>query len=344
RGRVKDWGDDYGNRVDRFLMGVGHFDGELPAVVMCRGYYAATKLEAWCWRRGRLSRLWGFDTTASPKLKAYEGQGNHGIDIGDVDSDGFDEIIYGAMALDHDGTPLYTTRLGHGDAGHLSDIDPDRPGLEFFCIHEKPRHPHGVELRDARKGEVIWSRRSADVGRGLAMDVDPRHRGYESWASGRGLSGLWGARGRTISEKKPKSCNFGVWWDGDLLREVLDRTAISKWDWLAESERRLLTAEGCAWNNGTKANPCLSADILGDWREEVVWRSADGGELRVYTTTIPTVHRLPTLMHDPVYRIGVAVQNVGYNQPPQPGFYLGEGMARPPRHDIRTRYGGTRGM
>ena len=158
------------------------------------------------------------------------------------------------------------------------------------------------------------------------------------------MAGLWSAKGGTISGSKPRSCNFAVWWDGDLLREVLDRTAISKWDWLAESERRLLTAEGCAWNNGTKANPCLSGDILGDWREEVVWRSADGRELRVYTTTIPTEHRLPTLMHDPVYRIGVAVQNVGYNQPPQPGFYLGEGMARPPRRAIRMPSGGARGM
>ena len=146
------------------------------------------------------------------------------------------------------------------------------------------------------------------------------------WASGDGLTGVWNVKGETISPEKPRSCNFGVWWDGDLLRELLDGNRITKWDWGRSAESPLLIAEGCVANNSTKSNPCLAADILGDWREEVIWRSRDGKELRIYSTTIPSKHRLTTLMHDPQYRLSVAWQNVGYNQPTQPGFYLGEGM------------------
>jgi rhamnogalacturonan endolyase len=336
RGKVTDWGDAYGNRVDRFLMGVGYFDGERPSVLMCRGYYALTKLEAWNWRGGKLSRVWRFDTNSSPDLKAYEGQGNHNLSIGDVDGDGKDEVIYGAMAVDHDGKPLYTTGLRHGDALHLSDIDPDRPGLEVLDIHEHNQHPHGLEFRDAATGKLIWSKPSPDVGRGVAFDIDPAHRGYECWASGVGLSALYDCKGNVISERKPRSCNFGVWWDGDALRELLDRTTISKWDPATSTERPILTAEGCASNNGTKANPSLCADILGDWREEVIWRTQDSRELRIYTTSIPTQIRLRTLMHDAIYRLSAAAQNVGYNQPTQPGFYLGDGMKPPGKPNITT--------
>jgi rhamnogalacturonan endolyase len=168
------------------------------------------------------------------------------------------------------------------------------------------------------------------------MDIDPRHRGCEMWASGPGLEGVWNVKGEMISERKPRSCNFGVWWDGDLLRELLDRNVISKWNWSEGTETELLVAEECASNNGTKATPALCADILGDWREEVLWRTTDNKELRIYTTTIPTAHRLPTLMHDPQYRLSVAWQNVAYNQPTQPGFYLGDGMKTPPRPAIRA--------
>src|SRR5205085_4700156 len=200
------------------------------------------------------------------------------------------------------------------------------------------RQKIGVTMRDARTGKVLWSKPSPDVGRGVTMDIDPRHPGCECWASG--FNALWNAKGEEISARKPRSCNFGVWWDGDLLRELLDRTTISKWSWTAERDVVLMTAAGCASNNGTKATPALCADIFGDWREEVIWRSADNKELRIYTTTIPTEHRLYTLMHDPQYRLSAAWQNVGYNQPTQPGFYLGDGMRPPPRPRIRTEPAG----
>jgi rhamnogalacturonan endolyase len=341
RGDGADWGDDYGNRVDRFLACVAYLDGERPSVVLCRGYYTRTVLAAWDWRPGKLTLRWLFDSDRHGPPDAtnpYRGQGDHCLSVGDVDGDGKDEIVFGAMCLDDDGQPLYSTRLGHGDALHLSDLDPDRPGLEVFNIHERPKHPNGAEFRDARTGKLIWGKPGGtepapDVGRGVVMDIDPRHRGYESWAAG--LTGVWNVKGETISRRKPRSCNFGVWWDGDLPRELLDRNYIAKWNWETETETVLLTAEDCVANNGTKANPCLCADLLGDWREEVLWRTADHKELRLYTTTIPTTHRLYTLMHDPQYRLSVTWQNVAYNQPTQPGFYLGEGMAPPPRPKIR---------
>jgi rhamnogalacturonan endolyase len=204
-----------------------------------------------------------------------------------------------------------------------------------FNIHEK-RPEVGVSFRDARTGKVLWSKPSADVGRGVAIDIDPRHKGAEFWASGPGLEGIWNVKGEKISNRKPRSCNFAIWWDGDPLRELLDRTTISKWNWEKETETTLLTATGCSSNNGTKATPALSADILGDWREEVMFRTSDNKELRIYTTTIPTDLRLHTLMHDPQYRLAVAWQNIGYNQPPHPSFYLGDGMKPPPKPRIVT--------
>jgi rhamnogalacturonan endolyase len=337
RGRAADWGDNRGNRVDRFLAAVAYLDGTRPSVIMCRGYYTRTVLAAWNWRDGALSHIWTFDSDdGTPGNPLYRGQGNHNLRVGDVDGDGKDEIVYGACVIDDNGKGLYTTGLGHGDAIHLSDIDPDRPGLEVFDIHERPRHANGAEFRDARTGALIWGKPSPDVGRGVALDIDPRHRGYEMWASGQGLAGLWNVKGEQISDRKPRSCNFGVWWDGDLLREILNANRISKWNWQDGTETNLVTAENCSANNSTKSTPCLCADILGDWREEVIWKTTDGKELRIYTTTVPTEQRLYTLMHDPIYRLSVAYQNVGYNQPTQTGFYLGHGMVVPSRPAIVT--------
>jgi len=343
RGNIEDWGDAYGNRVDRFLACVAHLDGVHPSVVMCRGYYTRTVLAAWDWRDGQLTQRWVFDSDKfgpPDKTNPYRGQGNHNLSVADVDGDGKDEIIYGAMCLNSDGTPRYSTKLGHGDALHVSDLDPNRPGLEVFDIHENPKHPFGLEFRDASTGAMIWGKPggtepSPDVGRGVAFDIDPRHPGAEMWGSGGPLiRGLYDVKGQKISDKNPSSCNFAVWWDGDLLRELLNGNTVSKWDWLTETTNPVFTAEGCSSNNGTKSTPALSADILGDWREEVILRTTDNKELRIFSTTIPTEHRLYTLMHDPQYRLAIAWQNVAYNQPPHPGFFLGADMKPAPRPNI----------
>ncbi|HEX6288770.1 MAG TPA: hypothetical protein VFZ66_06240 [Herpetosiphonaceae bacterium] len=348
RGNVSAWGDSYGNRVDRFLAGVAYLDGERPSFVMARGYYTRTVLAAYDWRDGQLTKRWVFDSNVAGS--AYAGQGNHNLSVADVDGDGHDEITYGAMAVDDDGTPLYTTGLGHGDAMHLSDLDPARPGLEVFQVHEDRNARSGIEFRDADTGETIWGVFTGqDTGRGVAADVDPRHNGAEAWAiSGAWNSpvgGLYTAQGQKLSTSIPPA-NFAIWWDGDLLREVLDHSyadalgagvgTIGKWDYQNSRTVNLLTAEGTYSNNGTKGNPSLQADILGDWREEVIWRTEDSSALRLFTTPYVTEHRFTTLMHDPVYRLGIAWQNIGYNQPPHVSYYLGEGMAQPARPRIRT--------
>ena len=320
------WGDDYGNRIDRFLACVAYLDGEHPSVVMTRGYYTRTVLAAWDWRDGTLQQRWVFDSDQVDDSKPWRGQGNHSIAVADVDNDGCDEIIFGAMVIDDDGTGLYSTRLGHGDAQHTSDLDPQRPGLETWSIHEKPgQDSPGVELRNTLTGEIYFAAaHGSDVARGMAADIDPRHAGYEMWG---GTRNLFDVHGNDIGPR-PRSQNMAIWWDGDLLRELLNGVEITKWDYENGRENVLFDGrrEGIVSNNGSKANPCLSADILGDWREELIARTPDSSELRIYTTTLATDHRLVTLMHDPTYRLSVAWQNVAYNQPPHPGFFLGEAM------------------
>ncbi len=340
------WGDDYGNRMDRFLACIAYLDGERPSLVMCRGYYTRSVLAAWNWRDGKLQHLWTFDSTdGTPGNDAYSGQGNHNLSVGDVDDDGKDEIIYGACVIDHNGKGLYSTGLGHGDAMHFSDLDPDHPGLEVFNIQER-FDDAGANFRAAGSGKVLWKKpsvlaaesggdRGEGPGRAASFNIDPRYPGSESWVAGAGLTGLFSAKGDLISENKPRSCNFALWWDGDLLREILDKNVISKWNWKESNLEVLLMDEDCRSNNGTKATPTLSADLFGDWREEVIWKTRDNKELRIYTTTIPSKHRFYTFMHDPVYRLGVAWQNVAYNQPPHTSFYIGDGMSPQPRYKIR---------
>jgi len=334
------WGDGYGNRMDRFLACVAYLDGEHPSLVMCRGYYTRTALAAWDWKNGQLTSRWVFDTNNG--FPTYAGQGNHNLTVADVDGDGKDEIIYGAMTIDDDGKGLYSTGLGHGDALHVTDLDPTHPGMEVFDIQER-FDDAGANFRDARTGEVLWKKASVKAGedgegpgRGLALDIDPRYPGYECWVAGAGITGLFDCKGNKIADNTP-ACNMGIYWDGDVLSEILNATAVDKWDYQNSKTRRLLDASqfNCVRNNGTKSNPVLSADIWGDWREEVIYRTADNNELRIFSTTIPTTHRFYTLMHDPQYRLSIAWQNVAYNQPPHTGFFMGEGMQPPPKPNIK---------
>lgn len=341
------WGDNYGNRMDRFLACVAYLDGERPSLVMCRGYYTRSVLAAWNWRNGKLEHLWTFDSEdGTPGNEAYSGQGNHNLSVGDVDNDGKDEIIYGACAIDNDGKGLYSTGFGHGDAIHFSDLDPEHPGLEVFNIQER-FDDAGANFRAAGSGEVLWKKPSVKAaesggdrgegpGRAASFNIDPRYPGSECWVAGAGLTGLFSAKGELISEIRPRSCNFAVWWDADLERELLNRNVISKWNWKESKLEVLVKDEACNSNNGSKATPALSADLFGDWREEVIWRTRDNQELRIYTTTIPSNHRFYTFMHDPVYRLGIAWQNVAYNQPPHTSFYLGKDMKPQPRYNIRV--------
>jgi rhamnogalacturonan endolyase len=326
RGNVSSWGDSYGNRVDRFLAAVAYLDGSRPSLIMCRGYYTKTWIVAWNWRNGSLTEVWRFNTGEinDGYRDEYEGQGNHNLSIADVDNDGRDEIIYGAMVVDDNGSPMYSTRLGHGDAMHVTDIDPDRSGLEVWQCHEDTSRGAGASLRDARTGQILLRvETSNDCGRALAADIDPNRKGLELWATA-GV-GLYDCKGNRISSNTPP-INFAIWWDGDLLRELLDGVNIYKWDYNANTSRTIFTASGCSSNNSTKATPCLSADILGDWREEVIFRTSDNQAIRIYISTISTNYKFPTLMHNRQYRVSIAWQNVAYNQPPHTSFYLGSGM------------------
>ena len=328
--------DSYGNRCDRFLACVAYLDGQRPSVVMCRGVYGRTVMAAWDWRNGKLTSRWVFDSGISyppfEDASPYSGMGGHSLSVADVDRDGKDEIVYHSMVVDDDGKGLYSTGLRHGDSMHISDMYPDRPGLEVFTIHENEddtvrfKTP-GAAMRDARTGELLWKQSPGiDVGRGVAADIDPRHRGYEAWG---GPGGLRDSHGNEIGPN-PRSSGFVIWWDGDPLRELVSRSAVNKWNWQTGAEERL-------FDTGTRGGgrgPNIMGDFIGDWREELLMATRDGQALRLYTTTIPTQHRIYTLMHDPQYRLAIAWQNVVYNKPPHPGFFLGDGMAPPPRPNI----------
>lgn len=325
RGRLTDWGDPRANRSDRYLACVAYLDGKRPSVVMCRGYYTRTVLAAFDWDGTKLNSRWVFDSN-DPAHKSYAGQGNHNLRVADVDGDGCDEIIYGSMAVDHNGQGLYNTHMGHGDAIHLMGFFPDSDKLQVWDCHENKRD--GSSFRDAATGEVIFQVKSrSDVGRCMAADIDPTSWGVEMWSLASG--GLRNVKGEVVNENPGRlPCNMAVWWDGDLSRELLDGNRISKYNWETRQCNPMQTFEGTVRNNGSKSNPCLCADILGDWREEVLLRTADDSALRLYVSTLPTAYRFHTFLEDPVYRISIATQNVAYNQPTQQGFYFGTDLRK----------------
>ena len=374
------WGDkaNYGNRGERYLAGVAFLEGadKKPSAVMCRGSYTRSYLWAVDFDGKELKTKW-LHASLTPndwkvtdadgkvlkeahgcKATAYA-QGAHSLAVGDVDGDGCDEITYGSAAINHDGTLLYSTGLGHGDAQHLADLDPDRPGLEYYMVHEE--YPYGSDLRDARTGEILFRTfDKEDTGRGVAADIDAKHRGYEYWCSDapvvRDIKGKSVSAESSLSSQKNHDAdlfrsnektsfravsrmpamNFRIYWDGDLQDELLANGRpphfppyLQKWNGseavaLPLSNGKQLYEMGnsvsCNWS---KATPNLQADLFGDWREEVIyWDESDASHLNIFTTNIPTEYRVPTLMHDHIYRMGVAWQNVGYNQPPHLGYYL----------------------
>ena len=335
RGNPKDWGDEKANRSDRMLAAVGYLDGKRASAIFCRGYYTRTVLAAWDWDGKTLKNRWTFDTN-EPEWKSYAGQGNHNLRVADVDGDGCDEITYGSMAVDHDGRGLYNTGMGHGDAIHLMAFDPKSRELQVWDCHENKRD--GSDFRHARTGEVIFQIPSkSDVGRAMAADIDPTNPGVEMWSTD--SHGIRDIKGNVINTTQDADdpqhhnhlilggrwlpVNFGIWWDGDLLRELLDRATVTKYDWKNKAIEEIVRFPNVVFNNSTKSNPCLCADILGDWREEVIARTPDSSELRIFISPIPTDHRINCLMEDIPYRLSTAAQNVGYNQPSEPGFYLG---------------------
>jgi rhamnogalacturonan endolyase len=341
--------DSYGNRCDRFLACVAYLDGKRPSLVMCRGVYGRSVLAAWDWRDGVLTSRWVFDSGVShppfTEASPFSGMGGHALSVADVDEDGKDEIVYQAMTVDDNGKGLYTTGRRHGDALHISDFDPARPGLELYLVTENEEdtvrfQTPGGGMHDARTGRLLWSHSpGVDISEGVVADIDPRHPGAEVWG---GPGGLRTVKGEQI-DREPALADWVVWWDGDLLREIYGGFSIFKWDPERQTSGRIFSAEPPSlggWIRYSGMRPLLSADLLGDWREELLVSGPEGRSIRLHTTTIPTEHRLTTLMHDPQYRLSVAWQNVAYNKPPHTGYFLGEGMKPPVRTAIRVVWPG----
>lgn len=357
------WGDyamariEPGNRVDRFLAGVAYLDGKKPAAVFARGYYTRSTLATYTWDGSDLAPVWNVDSGWTPMTNPFNDgphgrdgtdpefgtlttQGFHSLSASDVDGDGKQEIVYGSATIDDDGSLLYSSfdtmsdgsaapggeaRLGHGDAMHVTDIDPARPGKEIFTVHEGGTYaPYGYAMRDAATGQVVFGAYSGkDTGRGMIGDVDPSVPGIENWAIG-----MQSADGDKLitDPKNVPGTNMSIKWAADMTTQVINgagEQAPTIDDW---KRGRLLTAEGTRTNNGTKGTPSLVADVVGDWREEMLVRTADSSALRMYLSTEVTNHKLYTLMHDPQYRAEVARQNTTYNQPSYTDFYLASDM------------------
>ncbi len=332
--------DSYGNRCDRFLACVAYLDGTRPSLVMCRGVYGRIVLAAWDWRGGALTSRWVFDSGIGrppfADVSPFSGMGGHSLSVADVDEDGKDEIVYQAMTVDDNGKGLFSTGRRHGDSMHVGDFDPARPGLELYLVSENEeetvrfRTP-GAGMHDARTGKLLWSHSPAvDISAGVVADIDPRHPGAEVWG---GPGGLRTVRGESIG-KEPALSDWVIWWDGDLLREIYGGFSVFKWDHEKRTSSKIFSAEPPYPGGRTRyagMRPLLAADLIGDWREEMLVAGPAGQSIRLYTTTIPTEHRITTLMHDPQYRLSVAWQNVVYNKPPHTSYFLGVGMQTPAR-------------
>lgn len=345
RGKSSDWGDNYGHRASKYFFGAPYLDGVKPSLFIGRGIYTKTEMRTYDVVNKKLVLRWSF---SSGNSGPYFGQGNHNFTIADLDGDGRDEIMWGSMAVNDDGTGLYSTNLGHGDAMHVGDLDPYRKGQEAWrCLENSP--DWGTVYHDAGTGEIlIHNRTTFDTGRAIAANISDNIKGKAMWGGGT----MYGATNKNPIGTSGGAENFRIYWDGDLLEELLDHSgftsskgygtgAIYKYG----QSQPILLAHGATSCNYTKGTPSLQADLLGDWREEVVWRKEDNTAIRIYTTVDPTEYRIYTLMHDHQYRQAVAWQMCGYNQPPHVSFFLGEGEGKttPPPPSIsngRLKYTG----
>lgn len=343
------WGDSGAkyNRSERYLAAVAYLDGIHPSIVMCRGYYHDSVIRAYTWDGTELTMQWEHKGKKSASSTTLYGQGNHNLSVGDIDNDGKDEIVYGSAALDDDGkTVLGNTGLGHGDAMHMSDFNNDGT-QEVFSVKEEEFKKYAEDLRVASTGKHFWSSgkltTSSDNGRGVMDNIDDSYAKEHSnalaigWSSG--IANAHDLNGDDVAAKPAGAGsgtfdNFLVYWDGDLSRELLDANIIQKYYAATGTTKRFYgpsdgyTLTGGSTNNYSKRNPSLVADIWGDWREEIIMpvnkgSATDQAYLRIYTSTIPTDYRITTLMHDCQYRLSVAWQNVGYNQPTHASYYIG---------------------
>ncbi len=328
------WGDGYWKRACSFRVGVGCFDETgLPSAVFGRGVYGHSVIEAWDWRDGQLSKKWRFDTNDGKTGKdgkrhsTYASQGNHSLNVADLDGDGFDEVMYGSMAVDHDGIGLWNTRLGHGDANHVGKFLPDREGLQMFHCLETGKTM--IALHDARDGSVIWKKDAAsdnDMGRCMVADYDPGHPGCEFLYY---KSDLFDQNGNptgisTASDWKPGFA-AAVWFDGSLSRQGLAEGGIIHS--VPNGRTFTMWRYSMAMINGTKGNPSWYGDLVGDWREEII--VPDGTKLqdvKIFSTWYPTTHKFPWLMTDHCYWMSTLNENIGYNQPTNLGYYLGSSL------------------
>lgn len=343
------WGDGRAkyNRSERYLAAVAYLDGVHPSIVMCRGYYHDSVIRAYTWDGTELTMQWEHKGKKSESSTTLYGQGNHNLSVGDIDNDGKDEIVYGSAALDDDGkTVLGNTGLGHGDAMHMSDFNNDGT-QEVFSVKEEQFKKYAEDLRVASTGKHFWSSgklvTSDDNGRGVMDNIDDDYAKTHpnalaiGWSSG--IANAHDLNGDDVAAKPAGAGsgtfdNFLVYWDGDLSRELLDANIIQKYYAATGTTKRFYgpsdgyTLTGGSTNNYSKRNPSLVADIWGDWREEIIMpvnkgSATDQAYLRIYTSTMPTDYRITTLMHDCQYRLSVAWQNVGYNQPTHASYYIG---------------------
>ena len=349
------WGDSYGGRAERFNAAVAYLDGSTPTAILQRGYYTQCYIWAVDWNGSQLSTRWlhrGTSKTAwdvidgngtvvaSGSGKSSYGQGVHGISIGDVNGDGLDDICTGGATIGHDGRLMGSTGFGHGDAIHLGDLVLDRPGLELMMPHEES--PYGYDVHDATTGEVIVSATSSgDNGRGLACDFIPSHRGSEFWSSAD--NNMRACEDGTILNGSKPDTNFRIYWTGDPFDQTFDGRYDSDSDisspriraWSTASNKIVTVQEFADYgrpqsSNTTKATPCLQADFLGDWREELImWQyesdwSSPTCKLMIFSTPQATEYKVPGLLQDHQYRMAVVWQNASYNQPPHLSYSLAE--------------------